>query len=764
MSSEEAEREAEVAVTEDKKKKASPAKKEKKKQDKKHKKHKKHKSKKDKKHGKDTKKNKKAKKSEDKRKSGAAVESKDGAKKAAPKRKKPEGVSAKPKAAIKLKNPADALAEFPQAGLSLEAPDRQRRIVSRILFESDVSTALCTEEEYTRINRDKTANPRPEQVCWIELSVEEYAVKATSLALRQTDKPGLYFPMNFNAEKRFVKACYGFDYPKFKDKVKAYQNRLPLILGLEEHAGEFNGISFVSDRWYLKDEAGEGAACELQHQTKALFSETRAYVPIAMRVKVGNMMDTMDVDDQVEDSYDGGAGGELGEEASSSAEDKSIRSSEESGQWDDDEDEEDVYDDEERDEKKQLQTVEPIAKKQKTVKAKTEKPVPDYEAGVYEEKPGVQNEAFKMVMLDKLIAPRTSPDEVKAIIQQCNETFAVHLTQGESLYEIGVFSVSRVEKTAKFLEKTAPPEKRNTVKFDIVEEPKREATPPPPPQSIPPPQLDSSPPPPEEEKEESKQTPPPPPPPQSETMPSEKTKKRSADEAKVPEKSNAKKPVSPASGALRPKFLNHAIALSIKKFVTDKPENRTRFDRQADYAEMLTTEFSFSQLVGSAKELEQRWPLLYPLLQLWFEFYCQEHRVSVESKSVNDVVREWVKSMEAAKVFDMVIKADVQLVPEDEAAKSCLFKLVEKAARGQANMTERVRRLFNPTGKLFKLFPENDGLSEEDYRSVFRASADGKATLFTVLTLYERASAAGTCIWKESAAPPPPPEDEEPEF
>lgn len=715
-------------------KKASP---EKRKKDKKH-------SKKDKKHSKKGKKHSKKDKKREKKHSKKSSKPKDEEeekKKAAPKRKKPENPTAKPKGNVKLKDPADALAEFPPTGLSA-TPDRQRRYVRKVLFESSVETALCTEEEYNRINRDKNGTPRPEQVCWISISVIEYDVNATALALRQVGKPGVYFPMNFNAEKRFVKSCYEVDYPKFKPRVRAYHNRLPYILGLDQHSPEFAGISFVSDRWYLKDEP-EDHPSALHNSNKALFSEKKPYIPVGMRIKIGNMMDTMDVDDQVEQSYDND-----GPAPSSSEEDKSIHSSEEEGPeeeeeddaGDDESDDEDGYDDEERAERKEFRP-EPIAKRPKAKGKQVDgdaKIQMNFEEGIYVSKPAVQAEAEKLAVLDKLIAPRAATDEVKAVIQQCNETYAVHLMQGESQYDLGVFSVSRVEKTAKFIEKTRPPETRNTVKLDTIEEPERAATPPPPPPAEP------------------------------EPMPSEKkknqdSKKRSPDEVKISEPVSKKN--GTGSGALKPKYLNHTIATAIKNLVLKKPETRLRYDKQADYAELLRTEFSFAQLVGSAKELEAKWPLLYPLLQLWFEFYCQEHNLSVEGKSVNDVVRDWVKSMEAAKMFDMVIKADVQLVPEEEASKMCLYKLVEKAARGQLNMTERVRRLFNPRGKMFKLFPENDSMSEEEYRKTFRESPTGQATLFTALELYERASAAGTCIWAETLSrPPPPPEDDEPEF
>lgn len=713
-------REAEIHKKEKKAKKAKPKSKKDKKKEKKHK----HKAS-DSEKKKTKRKPKSEESSKSKSKKPASEESSKPKKKPAAKRKKPEASSAaaKPKRVIKVVPPAEALLIFPPEGIH-SAPDKHGRYVKSVIYQAAGTSdqVFCSKEQLDEINRNKTGMPRTSQVCWIEIGVQGHEPTAVALAVRR-DASGAYYPLTQNAEKRLCKSYYDLDYPKLKPRVLAYRNRLPLALGLEEYTGEFAGISFVSDRWFLKDEK-EMKLEELVPLDKMKFSEKRPYIPAPMKKLVGNLMDAANADDNIEQSYDDG-----GRAASSSEEDKPVASSNSSSSSSSEEEEASASEEESADS-------EPKAKRAKNGKTVPEPPVrpPNFVA-----KPQLAQEAIELQSLVPLADTSTDPVAMRDLIKRANQSFAVQLAGGDAQRTSPAFAISRTEKTAVFIEKKPVPEKRPTVKLDTDEQPQERE---------PSPVRASSPPPPMPEKSKPE------------------SKKRAAPAGESVEKP-AKKQTSPAesSGALRPRYTNFMVAAALRDHVLKNPQNLAKFDKIKELDALLQQSFSFAELIDMHGTPDAN-PDLYALLQLWFEFFCKENDLAVETRGVDEDIRDWLIKMKDVGKFDrkieLVEKSSVSIPAT--ANKLCCYKLAERAARDQLSMTKTVRKLFQPLGQLFKLFPERDNLSEEDYKKTLRTNPNAQALLYSALILYEQAKKTGTCIraaGSEAAAPAAEPEEEE---
>lgn len=715
--SQSSEREAEIQKKESKKKaaKKEASKKAKKAKSKKEKK---------KKHKDSEEKAKKSKDSEEKAKKRAPKKSaSEEKKKPAAKRKKPEADSAaaKPKRAIKVVPPAEALLVFPPEGIR-ETPDKHGRYVKSVIYQatSGGDQVFCSKEQLDEINRNKTGMPRTAQVCWIEIGVEGHGPTAVALAVRR-DASGAYYPLTQNAEKRLCKSYYDLDYPKLKPRVLAYRNRLPLALGLEQYTGEFAGISFVSDRWFLKDEK-EMQLEQLVPVDKMKFSEKRPYIPAPMKKLVGNLMDAANADDNIEQSYDDG-----GRAASSSEEDKPAASSSSSSSSDSSSEEE------EEGSASEEASAEPKAKRTKNGKESAAVAAAPARPSNFVAKPQLAQEAMELQALVPLADTSTDPVTVRDLIKRANNSFAVQLAGGDAQRTGPAFAISRTEKTTVFIEKKPVPEKRPAVQLDTEEQ--REPSP-------------------------VRAEPMPPPPSKPET------KKRAAPPDEPAEKP-AKKQSSPAesSGALRPRYTNFMVAAALRDHVLKNPQNLSKFDRIKELDTLLQQPLSFAELL-EAHGTPAANPDLGALLQLWFEFFCQEHDLAVETRGVSEDVRDWLVKLKGLGLFDRKIElVEKSSVPSPAmATKLCCYKLAERAARDQLSMTEAVRKLFQPRGQLFKLFPERDSLSEEDYKKTLRSNPGAQALLYSALILYEQAKKNGTCIrpaGSEAVAAAAEPEEEE---
>lgn len=249
-------------------------------------------------------------------------------------------------------------------------------------------------------------------------------------------------------------------------------------------------------------------------------------------------------------------------------------------------------------------------------------------------------------------------------------------------------------------------------------------------------------------------------------MPSEKKQPESKKRAAPAESTEkpAKKASAPAesSGALKPRFTNFVAASAIRDHVLKVPANLPKYDKTKELDAMLQQRLTFGQLVNDSAALSEQWPQLYPLLQLWFEYFCKEHDLAVETRGVIEDVHDWLVKLKAMGLFDREISLVEKPAPTSLAGPMCLYEIVSVAAKAQTNMSKPVRALFQPTGKLFKLFPERDGLSEEDYKKTLRADPTSQSLLYSSLVLFEQAKKRGTCIHEaDSVAPAAEPEAED---
>jgi len=656
---------------------------------------------------------------------------------------------AKPKRVAKTqKTDEERLYSFPKEGLIATVKEDVKDaglFISRVLHRSE--RPMNAEDYKTARHATNSVPIDIDQICWVQISVKGLEGKvATALAVRttgdETDKQVnlRYYPLVLNQEKMICEKLYtlGKKNPTFKERVAAYNNRIPLANGLEKYADFFKEICFVSDYYYKtnKDWASEGEN-KICSGKKLLFSESNLYLADPLKRHAGNLVDEQNLDQileheeveapQREEAEASGIEAHEGSESEAEVCSGSLYSQEESGDDSDEAEEDDSGEDDEKAEKK---------------KGKKSKPEEDVEP-VFSEAPAVQEKFKRLDHLVPLVDINASTTEMKNIITATNVNWPAFVNRmpanqhqaedsirkGEDEIEV---PIATVEKTKPLVGKMNDNQKtqRPTVQLIQQKEPEKE------PEVI---------------------------------MPPKKSGDKRKTEDPSPAASAAKKQVTSEekknvarvedAGTRKPKFTNHSVAVILKKYVSENPTKAAGFDIRDSLREALNSTYSLDELAESPPN--GLIDCLNFILPLWFEFECQNTGAVVETKNFDSVVAEWKAQLALLGFPDHEVSITA---PKDGAhvIEDC-YGLVRFAVKNQMQLSQKQRLLFIPKGKLFKLFPEDDGVPDEQaYKNTLKTEL-AKSALYSAFLLFEEAKSRGTCLQetvKEREAEPANAEDD----